>query len=170
MTLGTAIGYNKAEYKEFDNGQCTVDQTVFNYYIRDGAQGGNPTVGGGCVADLAGEAIDNAPEWTLSSFAQYDMELGDDLLGIVRLEHSFTDSFFLDQDLDPNLENDEVNLINLRFTLTDTADTWEAAIWARNILDEEYYAFGIDVPVLGGYAGVAAPGAVYGITLRMKNW
>ena len=26
--------------------------------------------------------------------------------------------------------------------------------------------FGVGVPVLGGYGGVAAPGSVYGITLR----
>ncbi|MDX1697212.1 MAG: hypothetical protein R3308_02950, partial [Thiohalobacterales bacterium] len=64
---------------------------------------------------------------------------------------------------------DEVHLVNLRFTLTDTEGSWEAALWARNILDEEYFVFGIDIPVLGGYAGVAAPGDVYGITLRLRR-
>ena len=38
-----------------------------------------------------------------------------------------------------------------------------------NMLDEEYYAIGLDVPVLGGYIGVVAPGAVYGITLRLYH-
>ncbi|MCB1844151.1 MAG: TonB-dependent receptor, partial [Halioglobus sp.] len=169
LTVSSALGYNKAEYKEFDNGQCTVGETVFNYYIRDGAQGGNPTLGGGCVRDLAGEAIDNAPEWTVSSFAQYDMELPGDLVGVLRLEHSFIDSYFLDQDLDPMLENDAVNLINLRYTLTNPERSWEAALWGRNLLDEEYLVFGIDVPVLGGFAGVPAPGVVYGITLRYMH-
>ncbi|MEZ5568017.1 MAG: TonB-dependent receptor [Halioglobus sp.] len=169
LTVSSALGYNKAEYKEFDNGQCTVGETVFNYYIRDGAQGGNPTLGGGCVRDLAGEAIDNAPEWTVSSFAQYDMELPGDLVGVLRLEHSFIDSYFLDQDLDPMLENDAVNLINLRYTLTNPERSWETALWGRNLLDEEYLVFGIDVPVLGGFAGVPAPGVVYGITLRYMH-
>ena len=58
---------------------------------------------------------------------QYDHDLTEDLVGAVRLEHSYTDSFFLDQDLDPVLENDAVNLINLRFTLSNTEQTWEAA-------------------------------------------
>ncbi len=166
LTISSALGYNKAEYKEFDLGQCTIDETVLNYYVRDGAQGSNPTFGGGCVKDLAGEAIDNAPEWTLSSFAQYDMQLGDNMVGVARLEYNFVDEYFLDQDLDPKLKNDAVHLVNLRYTVTDPENTWEAAIWGRNILDEEYFVFGIDVPVLGGYAGVAAPGAVYGVTLR----
>lgn len=168
LTVSSALGYNKAEYKEFDNGQCTVAETIYNYYIRDGAQGGNPTLGGGCVKDLAGAQLDNAPELTVSSFAQYDMALGSNLMAVARLEHSYIDEFYLDQDLDENLKNDDVNLINLRLTLTDPQGSWEAAVWARNLLDEEYYVFGIDIPVLGGYAGVTAPGAVYGVTMRYR--
>ena len=44
--------------------------------------------------------------------------------------------------------------------------TWQAAIWGQNMLDEEYYAYGLDIPVMGGYSGVVAPGAVYGVTVR----
>jgi iron complex outermembrane receptor protein len=163
---GTAVGYNKAEYKEFDNGQCTVEQTFYQYYVVEGAQSGSPGTSSNCTQDLAGEPLDNAPEWTVSSFVQYERNLTDNLIGVVRLEHSYIDSFFLDQDLDPILENGSVNLINLRFTVTNAENTWEAALWGRNMLDEEYYAFGIDIPVLGGYAGVVAPEAVYGITVR----
>lgn len=169
ITLSTAIGYNKAEYKEFENGQCTVAQTFQQYYVERGAQGGAPGTGFVCTQDLAGEAIDNAPEWTVSSFMSYDKSVGDDLLAIGRIEHSYTDEFFLDQDLDPNLKNDAVHLINLRLTLTNTENTWEIGLWGRNILDEEYFGFGIDIPVLGGYAGVVAPGETYGITLRLRN-
>lgn len=169
VTLSTAIGYNKAQYKEFDNGQCTIAQTFQQYYVELGRQSGAPGTGFVCTQDLAGEAIDNAPEWTVSSFMSYDKSLGDDLLAIGRIEHSYTDAFFLDQDLDPNLKNDAVHLINLRLTLTNAENTWEVGLWGRNILDEEYYGFGIDIPVLGGYAGVVAPGETYGITLRIRN-
>ena len=34
---------------------------------------------------------------------------------------------------------------------------WEVTLWGRNMLDEEYYSFGIDIPTIGGYAGVVAP-------------
>jgi iron complex outermembrane receptor protein len=169
LTLGNALGYNKAEYKDFDNGQCTVEQTFYEYYIVDGAQGGAPGLNSVCVQDLAGKALDNAPEWTVSSYAQYDMDLTEDLVGVIRLEHSYIDDFYLDQDLDEKLKNDDVNLVNLRFTLTNNDNSWEAAVWGRNMLDEDYYVFGIDIPVLGGYAGVTAPGAIYGVTLRFRN-
>jgi iron complex outermembrane receptor protein len=167
VVAGTAVGYNKSEYKEFDNGQCTVDQTFYEFYVVGGAQGGSPGTLSNCTQDLAGEPLDNAPEWTVSSFVQYERDLSADLVGTVRLEHSYIDSFYLDQDLDPNLENSAVNLINLRFTLSNAEDTWEAAIWGRNMLNEEYYAYGLDIPVMGGYIGVVAPEAIYGVTLRL---
>ena len=166
--VGTAIGYNKATYQDFDNGQCTVDQAFYQYYYVDNAQSGSPGTASNCVQDLAGETLDNAPEWTASSFVQYTHDLTEGLMGTVRLEHSYTDSFYLDQDLDPVLENNAVDLINLRFTVSNMEQTWEAAIWGRNMLDEEYYSFGLDIPVLGGYTGVTAPGAIYGVTARFN--
>jgi iron complex outermembrane receptor protein len=166
MTIGTAVGYNKAEYESFDNGQCTIEQTFNQYYFVDNAQGGSPATDSGCTQDLAGKPLANAPELTVSSYLQYDLSLSDELVSIIRLEHSYIDDFFLDEDLDPNLINDSVNLVNLRVTLSDAARNWEIAAWGRNLLDEEYYAFGLDVPTLGGYAGVVAPQATYGISLR----
>lgn len=94
------------------------------------------------------------------------MDLSENLVGAARLEHSYTDGYFLDQDLDPTLENPSADLVNLRFTLSNTENTWEAALWGRNLLDEEYYAFGIDIPVVGGFVGAVAPGAIYGVTVR----
>lgn len=185
MIVGSAIGYNKAEYKDFDNGQCTVEQSITQYY--QGAAGpvfvpnpefpDDPTKNQSlppgvittCVQDLEGKPIDNAPEWTVSSYIQYDRDLTDNLVGTVRLEHSYTDSFFLDQDLDQHLKNPSVDLVNLRFTLSNMENTWEVAVWGRNLLDEEYYNFGIDAPVVGGFVGATAPGAIYGLTVRFIN-
>ena len=169
VIAGSAIGYNKAEYQDFDNGQCTIAQEFYEYYEVGQAQSGSPGTGQVCTQDLAGKPIDNAPEWTVSSFVQYDRELSTDLNGAVRLEHNYIDQFYLDQDLDPILKNDSVDLVNLRFTVSNVEHTWEAAVWGQNMLDEEYYAFGLDIPVLGGYAGVVAPGEVYGVTLRFYH-
>ena len=105
----------------------------------------------------------------MSSYIQYDMEVAENLDAIVRLEHSYIDNYFLDQDLDPNLVNDDVNLINLRLSLTNNSGDWEVALWGRNMLDEQYYSYGIDIPTIGGYAGITAPQATYGITLRWYN-
>lgn len=166
MTIGTAIGYNKAEYESFDNGQCTIEQTFEQFYIVDGAQSGSPGTSSICTQDLAGEPLDNAPEWNISSFLQYNWDVGSNLVSTIRLEHSYIDEFYLDQDLDENLKNDAVNLVNLRLSLGNLPRDWEVSIWSRNMLDEEYYSWGLDTPTIGGYTGTVAPGAYYGITLR----
>ena len=157
LTLGTAIGYNKAEYSSYDHGGCTAEDLTFAFQA-------DPTTP--CSQDLAGRPLDNAPEWTLSSYAQYEKSLEADLLLIARLEHNFVDSYYLDQDLDENLKNEKVDLVNLRLTLTNETRDWEAAIWGKNILDEKSYLMAIDIPTLGGYAGVVAPRATYGLSLR----
>ena len=38
----------------------------------------------------------------------------------------------------------------------------------NNLLDEEYYVIGFDVPVLSGYAGINAPPRTYGVTLNYR--
>ncbi len=167
LTIGTAVGYNKAEYDEFDLGQCTVEQQFVQYYIVDGAQGGSPGANSACIQDLAGEELDNAPEWTVSSFLQYERGLGANLTGMFRVEHNYIDEFYLDQDLDPNLKNDSVHLVNARLSLTNNNRDWEAILWGRNMADEEYYVVGIDIPTIGGFAGIVAPEATYGVTLRL---
>jgi iron complex outermembrane recepter protein len=166
MTLGSAIGYNKAEYKSFDRAQCTVEQAFVDWYIDKNGQDGAPGTNTLCLQDLGGKPLDNAPEWTVSSYLQYDRELAENLQGTARLEHSYIDDYYLDQDLDEHMTNDSVNLINLRLTLSNLARDWEVSLWGRNMLDEEYYALGYDIPTLGGFAGIVAPQATYGITLR----
>lgn len=169
LTIGSALGYNKAEYKDFDNGQCTLEEAFQRYYVELGNQTGAPGVFDPCIKDLAGEAIDNAPEWTVSSYAQYSRVLTSELAGVARLEYNYIDSFFLDQDLDPHLKNDDVHLVNLRLTLASTERSWEAVLWGNNLLDEEYFSIGLDVPVLGGFTAVTAPDFTYGLTLRLRH-
>jgi len=169
ITLGTAIGYNKATYSDFENSQCTVEQSFYRYYVVDGNKSGSPGTNSQCSTDLTGEPLDNAPEWTVSSYIQYDTDLAGDLAAIARLEHSYTDAYFIEATLDPNLTNDSVNLVNLRVSLTNSSRDWEVALWGRNLLDEEYYATGFVIPAAGGYAGVVAPALTYGVTLRLYH-
>lgn len=167
LTLGTSVGYTKATYDDFDNGQCTVEQAFINHYIINRAQSGSPgTTSPPCLQDLAGKPLDNSPEWTVSSYAQYRRPLGDKLAGSVRLEHQYVDSYYLEQSLDRHLRNDGVHLLNLRLSLADEAADWEVALWGKNLLAEKYYAYGINIPTVGGYAALTAPQDTYGVSVR----
>lgn len=168
LIVWTAIGYNKTSYSDFKNSQCTVEASFYDFYVTQGNVRGNPGTNAACTTDLTGQTLDNAPEWTVSSFIQYDTGLTENLNLGVRLEHSFVDDFFLEPTLDSRLVNNAVDLVNLRVTISTEDEDWEAAIWGRNLLDEEYYAVGFVIPAAGGYAGVVAPDITYGATLRHR--
>ena len=107
VTLGSAIGYNDAEYSDFSTGECTMEQLI-------AITGGSPFIPPDCVQDLTGKPLDNAPEWTVSSFLQYDADLTTALGWFGRLEYNYTDEFYMAQDLDENLLNDAAHLVNAR--------------------------------------------------------
>ena len=162
LTLGAAIGYNDAEYEDFETGECTVAQVV-------AITGGSPFVPPDCVQDLSGEALDNAPEWTVSSFLQFDDQISGTKLGwFGRVEYNYTDEFYMSQDLDESLLNDESHVVNARLGLYGANRSWEITAWSRNLLDEEYYVIGFDIPVLSGFGAINAPPRTYGLTLNYR--
>lgn len=161
LTLGAAAGYNKAEYQEFETGECTIAQLF-------AVTGGNPFVPPDCVQDLSGEVLDNAPEWTVSTYAHYEDSLADDIGWFGRLEYNYTDEFYMAQDLDEALLNDEAHLVNARTGIYGDGRRWEVTAWVRNLLDEDYFVIGFDIPTISGYAAITAPPRTYGLTLNYR--
>lgn len=166
LQLGASVGYTKATYKDFPGAQCTVTQSVERYYFELGAQTGSPAANSQCYQDLAGQALANAPEWNFSTYVTREWSVGDNLLIRARGEYNFSDRYFLEEDLDPNLVNPITHLVNVRLTLSNQSKDWEAMLWSENLLDEDYFLFGIDIPTIGGYAGMVAPPRTVGVTLR----
>jgi iron complex outermembrane receptor protein len=160
-TMGAAVGYNDAEYADFEGGECTIAQLF-------AVTGGNPLIAPDCVQDLSGEVLDNAPKWTFSTYLQYDDTLIDNLGWFGRLEYNYTDEFYMAQDLDENLLNDDAHLVNARLGIYGEDRRWEITVWGRNLLDEESYVIGFDVPVLSGYAAINMPPRTYGLTLNYR--
>jgi iron complex outermembrane recepter protein len=161
LTLGMAVGYNDAEYSDFDRGECTIAQLF-------AVTGGSPFVAPDCVQDLGGRELDNAPEWTVSTFMQYEAQLTDQLGWQARLEYNYTDEFYMAQDLDENLLNEDHELVNASVSIFGDERNWEIALWGRNLFDEETFVIGFDVPVISGYAAINAPPRTYGLRIRYK--
>ncbi len=163
MTLGMAVGYNDATYSDFKTGECTTAQLF-------AVTGGSAFVLPDCVQNLTGRELDNAPEWTFSNFVQLADDFdGTDMSWFARLEYNYIDELYMAQDLDEALKRDAINMVNIRAGVSSNDGKWEATLWARNVLDEEYFVVGFDVPVLSGYAGINAPPLTYGLTINYRT-
>jgi iron complex outermembrane receptor protein len=158
LMLQTAFGYNNAEYDKFKKAACTDAQRV----------GVDP----GCVdqvQDLSGRRLNNAPKYSVSSFAQYELPLPFfDLQTFVRGEYSYTSKYNMEQDLDKRLWQDEYHLVNLRAGLRAEDRLWELTFWVENLTKEDYNVVGFDIPLLSGLGGINGSPRFYGLTVRLQ--
>ena len=191
LRIGGSLSLNKARYDRFTRGVSTVPQQVAltessttapppflpaslvpaGVACSAPADGSGllPIIGLDCAQDLSGQPLDNAPEWQFTAFADYEYPLPATRLSVfTRADYSYTDSMYLDQDLDPFLYQPGYHLLNLRAGLKAEDDAWSLTLWATNVTDSEYLVIGFDVPVISGYAGVRGPPRQVGATLRLN--
>jgi iron complex outermembrane receptor protein len=115
------------------------------------------------------QRLDNAPRWSVTSFAQYEFLLPWLPLELfARAEYSYTSMRFLAPDLDPGLKQDATHIVNLRAGFRAEDRAWEVTGWVRNLTDEEWNVVGFDVPTINGFAGINAPPRQYGMTVRLS--
>lgn len=155
--LQAAIGYNDAEFSSFPGGAS----------VR------NPL---GVGADLAGNKLPQAPEWSSALAVQYNQPvsaLGAQL--VARLDWTFTDSYFATEDnisvAEPGSsitwgEVDDYSLVNGRLGF-ESADGWAAYLWVRNLFDEDY-SFNWTSDFLGTVMEMPGDPRTYGLELRYR--
>ena len=169
LVLGLATGYNVAKYDDFANAPCTAADAFFTR-----VDAGNVALPVACTQDLSGKPLDNAPQWTISTFAQLTYPIGNlpklewPTDAFFRAEYSYRDFLYLQQDLDESLREPPVNLVNLRLGLRTQDESWELTMWVKNLTDAAYAVVGFDVPIISGFAAVNAPPRTFGATLRYR--
>jgi iron complex outermembrane receptor protein len=198
LVIGGSMGFNIAKYGSFDLGPQTAEQKweatknpnlpgypdvvgspancsappsgPFWKYDPEGNE--NPLgylTPEDCVQDLAGKVLDNAPKWSVTTYAQYQYLLPWYPIELfARGEYIYTSGRFLDVDLDPHLFQPSTHVVNLRLGVRAENELWEVTGWVRNLTDEGYNVVGFDTPTLSGFAGVNAPPRQYGVTVRFK--
>ncbi len=169
LIIGAAGGWNVAEYDDFPDSPCTVEQT----WAKQLELGGIIPPSDPCFQDLSGRRLDNAPRFTTTMFSQLTFPLGiTDFLdypvnGHFRFEYNYRDFVFLSQDLEPNLTQGPVHLMNLRAGFAPEDGNWDVIFWGKNVLDQRWAVVGIDIPIVSGFGVVNAPPREWGATVRV---
>ncbi|MCX2980846.1 TonB-dependent receptor [Halieaceae bacterium IMCC14734] len=138
LTLNGAWAYLDAEYKEYDNAACTVDQQV------DGSCAAN-----GGFQDLSGTSLQFAPEWSGNLGVSYDATLTDSLDLLMRFDALYSDDTLIAPDGDDNVVQEAYWKYNARIALQGGDGAWSVALVGKNLSDETTFNWGNDATLAG---------------------
>ena len=164
LTLGAA--YSDARFKDF-YGTCYTGQPL------------STVQGVGCyvdaatrlqVANYAGERLPNAPKWTYLVRTSYRRAFGNGLALDATANWSWRSEAQATV-ADPRAAMDAYGLLNLNVGVGKQDGAWRAGIYARNLLDKQFYApYAAGVLNPGGYYRIMSADAfrTVGVNLSMK--
>ncbi len=114
--------------------------------------------------DIIGNRTPFSPELTLNALVRYDFEAFGGNFMAVQVDGTMSDDFFLAVSNTPWSKVDSYSKVNARIELYSGDDTWNVALWARNLTDDIHrtalYNDGLD----NFWQDYSAP-RTYGVTL-----
>jgi iron complex outermembrane receptor protein len=155
FTLTVNGSYSDAKFKDYTNA-CYSGQPV------------SSTVGVGCyvdpvtkltIANYAGERLTNAPKWTYSIRGSYERPVAANLLVDASLSWAWRSE---SQTVagDPKSVVDAYGILNLNAGLGRDDGKWRVGVYARNLLNEHFYApYASGTLNPGGYYRIMSPDA-----------
>jgi len=111
LTVGATLGYQTA---------------IFDDFI-------NPFTGD----DYRGNTIPLVPKYTASAYGQYNYDMSGGWSWVARLDVNYRDEISLHNNNEPEYLSGSHTLVNGRLGLSSPAGKYSAALWAKNILNED---------------------------------
>jgi iron complex outermembrane recepter protein len=153
LHLDAAVAYDQATYTSFHSAPCGTEWT-----------------GIATSCDLTGRPISGAPRWSGVGHVEYTHGLISNLQGTSGIEYTFRSSSYYNSDDSAYSLIRGYGLVNLYMSVGPPSEQWRISLWARNVLDKEYFSALSAGGVFGaGYvAGSIGDPRAFGITLGMK--
>lgn len=160
LTLSAAVNYNHARYTDYF-GPCWGGQSQAQgcNYLAPGDGSARPVLPGenGNVQDLAGRRLVNAPDWSGSAGANYEMPVGSNLKFGLSANVNFASSAPTAANLYPLHDTPKRLLLDASARIANVDDKWELALIGRNLTNDFYWANGQLALFTGGASGGVAP-------------
>jgi iron complex outermembrane recepter protein len=148
LDLGLNLGILDAKYKNYLSGAIDPDT-------------GDPR-------DFSGNRLPGAPKFTLSTFAQVTIPVGD-FETRWRAEYNYTGKkYYNNAESDLISSGEGYGLLNLRAALADPAKGWELAAWAKNVTGKAYIVDATDTSGFGFVPRYYGERATYGVELSLR--
>jgi iron complex outermembrane receptor protein len=127
LTLNAAVGYLDAKYEEFN------------------------TLVGGVATDVSDRGLVNAPEWSGSVGATYELRLSPSLLGTVHVDGAYRGKTFTEITASEVLAQGDYTLANAFLAVRTDDDRWEFRGGVQNLTDEKVRVQGFNLSEFPGY-------------------
>jgi iron complex outermembrane receptor protein len=134
LLLNAALAYTDAYYDDFETGPCWTGQTA--------AQG---CIGG--IQNLTDEDVPNSPDWKLTVQGRYDVLLNGPVNLFVSGAFRWQDDATSAVSQRPSLEIDSYAVFDLTVGVDSDDGKWSAAVFAKNLFDENYTNVVIETPL-----------------------
>jgi iron complex outermembrane receptor protein len=155
LEVALAATYNDAEFRDY-RAACYAGQPL------------SGTVGVDCyidpstrlqVANYAGERLPNAPEWTYLLRTAYERSVGNEFAVDASMNWSWR-SEAQAVTADPRARIDAYGILNANFGFGKDNGAWRIGVYARNLLDKQFYApYASGTLNPGGYYRIMSPDA-----------
>ncbi len=141
LMLSGSFGTLDFEFDKYGNGECYVGQTPD---LVIGSQG---------YCDYAGQSNQYVADWSGALSADHIMTLGNRIQLQSTLDLVFSDEYFTSQKNDPATVQDAYYKLNFRLALSSLDDSWELALFGRNLTDETVVPYTNNTPLSERLAG-----------------
>jgi iron complex outermembrane receptor protein len=124
---------------------------------------------GGATADNSGNTLPRAPENKFNFGAQYDWQVGD--LGVLfaRIDWTYQSEIFFEASNTPLEVQDSYEILDARLALRSHDDSWEVALWGKNLDDELVKTHIVAFAPFQQQLNLYQPPRTWGVTLRFRT-
>ena len=160
LEIGATLAYLDAKYDRF----CTGDPTQPSAPVNPNCSAANPI-------DLAGNRFPRAPEWTVTTSAQYTADFGNDSALMLRADLRVQSLTYFTQFNRRVVAQPAYEVVNGRINYTLPGGRFSIGAFVNNVFDKTYFnevlESGAFNPQLVAQAYVAPP-RTYGVTAGVK--
>jgi iron complex outermembrane receptor protein len=110
---------------------------------------------------VSGYELPNAPRYSINYLARYNMPFNQGNLA-VQLDGNYNDDQWLEVTNEGGSLQEAYNVSNARLTWTNSDESLELVAWVRNVFDEEYKIYNLNLGILGNTSQYAPPRMVGG--------
>ena len=118
--------------------------------------------------DFSGNTIILAPDVSFNGLGQYDFPFSFGTI-TAQWDFSYQDEVFFDSINNPLLSEGSYWIHNARIAWTSLDERWEAAVWGRNLNDEEYLVYGFDLSFFGFHEQMLGTPRMFGVELTYRR-